>query len=115
MTAERRVTRQTERILSTLMSDPAQEWCGSQIAPAAQLKSGTLYPALLRMERFGWLTWRWEQIDPSEEGRPRRRLYKLTDEGALAARQIQSEAIVRERQRARRQPRLMPAPSGVGE
>ena len=46
---------------------------------------GTLYKALDRMERAGLLTSRWE--DPAiaaEEGRPRRRLYKLTAEAARA-------------------------------
>ena len=47
---------------------------------------GTLYKALDRMEKAGLLVSRWE--DPStaaEEGRPRRRLYRVTvvGEGAL--------------------------------
>jgi PadR family transcriptional regulator PadR len=113
MGAERRVTRQTELMLQTLMTNQTGEWSGSEIAPATGLKSGTLYPALLRMERFGWLTWRWEEIDPSEAGRPRRRLYKLTTEGELAAAQIESEALSRERRRERREPRIERAPRGV--
>jgi PadR family transcriptional regulator PadR len=43
---------------------------------------GTLYKALDRMERAGFLESRWE--DPSiaaEEGRPRRRLYRVTGLG----------------------------------
>jgi PadR family transcriptional regulator, regulatory protein PadR len=112
MTAARRITQQTERILQTLMSDPTAEWSGSQIAPIAGLKSGTLYPALLRMERYGWLTWKWEDIDPSKEGRPRRRLYTLTGTGELAAQQIANGASRRQQQRERRQGRLHPAPGG---
>jgi PadR family transcriptional regulator PadR len=34
----------------------------------------------------GWLSSRWEDIDPQVEGRPPRRYYRLTAEGALAAR-----------------------------
>lgn len=112
MTAERRITRQTEQILQTLMSDPIAEWSGSQIAPLANLKGGTLYPALLRMESYGWLTWRWEEIDPSREGRPRRRLYKITGAGELAAHQIASEADRRKRLRDRRTPGVRPLPAG---
>jgi len=45
---------------------------------------GTLYKALGRLEEFGLLASRWE--DPAAaEGRPRRRLYELTGEGARAA------------------------------
>jgi len=45
---------------------------------------GTLYKALGRLERFGLLTSTWEDA-PAAEGRPRRRLYALTQQGAEAA------------------------------
>lgn len=48
---------------------------------------GTLYKALDRMERAGWLSSRWENAEIAvEDGRPRRRLYVVTavGEGALA-------------------------------
>jgi DNA-binding PadR family transcriptional regulator len=91
-----RITRQTEQILKAVMSDPASDWWGSRIAPIAGLKSGTLYPALMRMERLGWLTARWEGIKPEVEGRPRRRLYRLTGAGELAATEILRRQRLRE-------------------
>ncbi|HYP48920.1 MAG TPA: helix-turn-helix transcriptional regulator [Thermoleophilaceae bacterium] len=45
---------------------------------------GTLYKALGRLEEFGLLTSRWEDADAAE-GRPRRRLYELTRQGAAVA------------------------------
>jgi PadR family transcriptional regulator PadR len=36
---------------------------------------------------MGWLSSRWEDIDPTIEGRPARRYYRLTPDGALQARQ----------------------------
>lgn len=45
---------------------------------------GTLYKALGRLEEFGLLTSRWEDA-AAAEGRPRRRLYTLTGEGARVA------------------------------
>ena len=45
---------------------------------------GTLYKALGRLEEFGLLASRWEDA-AAVEGRPRRRLYELTGEGARAA------------------------------
>ena len=44
---------------------------------------GTLYKALSRLEQLGLLTSRWE--DAAAEGRPRRRLYELTRQGAYVA------------------------------
>jgi PadR family transcriptional regulator PadR len=45
---------------------------------------GTLYKALGRLEELGLLTSRWEDA-AAVEGRPRRRLYELTGEGARVA------------------------------
>jgi PadR family transcriptional regulator PadR len=47
---------------------------------------GTLYKALSRLEEFGLLTSRWEDA-AAAEGRPRRRLYELTRQGARVAEQ----------------------------
>ena len=44
---------------------------------------GTLYKALGRLEELGLLASRWEET-PTIPGRPRRRLYELTGEGAQA-------------------------------
>jgi PadR family transcriptional regulator, regulatory protein PadR len=45
---------------------------------------GTLYKALGRLEELGLLASRWEDA-AAVEGRPRRRLYALTGEGARVA------------------------------
>src|SRR5918911_5764743 len=50
---------------------------------------GTLYKALGRLEEFGLLTSRWEEA-AAVEGRPRRRLYELTGEGARVAERARS-------------------------
>jgi DNA-binding PadR family transcriptional regulator len=52
---------------------------------------GTLYKALGRLEEFGLLTSQWEDAAAVPEGRPRRRLYELTGEGARAARRVRAE------------------------
>ena len=52
---------------------------------------GTLYKALGRLEEFGLLTSRWEDA-AAVEGRPRRRLYELTGEGARAAERSRAQA-----------------------
>jgi len=48
---------------------------------------GTLYKALGRLADAGLLSCRWEDPAIAEaEGRPRRRLYRITGQGGLAAR-----------------------------
>jgi len=57
------------------------EW-GFQSRLAA---TGTIYTALDRLRRGGLMESRWEEIALSEaEGRPRRRLYRITQTGRLA-------------------------------
>ena len=51
---------------------------------------GTLYKALGRLEGFGLLTSRWEDA-AAAEGRPRRRLYELTKQGAQVAAQARAD------------------------
>ena len=52
---------------------------------------GTLYKALSRLEELGLLTSRWEDA-AAADGRPRRRLYELTGEGARVAEQALVDA-----------------------
>src|SRR6476620_2763202 len=76
----------TQLVLQALLDDPERELYGLEIGELAQLRSGTVHPVLVRLEGVGWLQSRWEDIDPQTEGRPPRRYYRLTAEGALAAR-----------------------------
>jgi PadR family transcriptional regulator, regulatory protein PadR len=64
-------------------SDP--EISGAQVSKAIGIGSGTLYPLLMRFETNGWMESRWEEVDPSLVGRPRRRLYSLTPQGRQQA------------------------------
>ena len=77
----------TQLVLRALLADPTQQKYGLQICTEAGLPSGTIHPILARLEReFSWVTSRWEDADPAEEGRPRRRYYQLTQDGAERAR-----------------------------
>jgi PadR family transcriptional regulator PadR len=56
---------------------------GFDIMDATGLPSGTVYPALRRLEARGCLRSRWEAAEAALEAkRPRRRVYELTGEGA---------------------------------
>ncbi|GAA3174042.1 hypothetical protein GCM10010531_29540 [Blastococcus jejuensis] len=76
----------TQLVLEALLADPQRELYGLEIGDAAGLRSGTVHPILARLEGYGWLSSRWEDIDSSAEGRPARRYYLLTADGVHAAR-----------------------------
>src|SRR4051794_18233064 len=97
----------TQLVLEALLTDPQRELYGLEIGEAAGLRSGTVHPILARLEGYGWLASRWEGIDPSTEGRPARRYYRLTADGVQAARAALSRAY-----RPSAAPRLRPQ---VGE
>jgi PadR family transcriptional regulator PadR len=79
------MTKPTQSVLRALLVDPAAELYGLEIGEDAGLASGTVHPILARLEAIGWLTSRWEDIDPAVVGRPARRYYRLTAEGAVEA------------------------------
>lgn len=81
------------RLVGVLLTDPDKEWYGLRLAAEAGLKSGTVYLVLERLEGAKWLTSRWEAIDPAVEGRPRRRLYRITAEGRRGAEQAIDELV----------------------
>ncbi len=76
-----RLSHQSLKVLRTFMERPPDTLSGADVRRATKLSSGTLYPILIRFEDAGLLTSDWEEIDPSEAGRPRRRLYKITGAG----------------------------------
>ncbi len=86
MTNAPRMTMATQLVLRALLADPDEELYGSEIADAAGLMSGTLHPILARLEQAGWVSSRWEDIDPQVAGRPVRRYYRITGVGAQSAR-----------------------------
>jgi PadR family transcriptional regulator, regulatory protein PadR len=87
-TNEPRLTQQTLKVLGALTSGSAPELSGADIAKVVQLPSGTLYPILYRLEKCGWLDSRWEAGDPASLGRPRRRFYRVSAEGAKKVRNL---------------------------
>ena len=85
MAKDIRLTAQTLRLLKIFVEKPRECRSGAEIARMIGIGSGTLYPILQRLENAGWLTSEWESVDPSEAGRPRRRLYKITGQGQANA------------------------------
>lgn len=58
---------------------------GLEIVESTGLASGTVYVALGRLQKRGYLKATWEEQEVAEaQGRPRRRYYDLTRDGAAA-------------------------------
>jgi DNA-binding PadR family transcriptional regulator len=87
-----RLTLNVLRILRVLLENPTVARHGLEIGLAAGLRGGSLYPVLSKLEDAKLVTSTWEDVDPSEVGRPRRRLYQLNPDGIVYARQALAEA-----------------------
>src|SRR5215510_10986970 len=74
---------QTLAVLADLCATPSRWRHGYGIARDTGLKSGTLYPILIRLADRGLVEARWEDEQPA--GRPRRHLYRLTASGVATA------------------------------
>lgn len=66
-------------IMSAQLDDPA--W-GLRICEATGHGPGTVYPALDRLMKVGWIEDHWEEPAPAD--RPRRRFYSITSAGSGA-------------------------------
>jgi PadR family transcriptional regulator PadR len=79
------ISRQTSLLLATLLENPAEWRHGYGISQVAGLKSGTLYPLLMRLEEQGLLESKWQETD--RPGAPARHVYRLTASGRVLARE----------------------------
>ena len=90
MTRQRALSKPTRTLLATLLKAPNEWRHGYDLASETGLKSGTLYPLLIRLEAQGYLEAEWRQ--PVASGRPPRHAYRLSPAGQRAARAEAAEA-----------------------
>ena len=79
-----RRSRQTLSLLEEFLSEPTEWRYGYDLSLATGLKSGTLYPILIRLAKHRWLETKWEMAEP---GTPPRHMYRLTRGGMGLARE----------------------------
>jgi PadR family transcriptional regulator PadR len=78
---------QTRLVLAALLEAPDSWQYGYDLSRRLRLRSGTLYPILIRLSDRGCLETRW--VEPERPGRPPRHTYRLSPEGrALARRRL---------------------------
>ena len=110
-----KVTGPLERVLRVFLADVSAPRYGYDLMKAARLPSGTLYPMLARLHEQGLVTSEWEPPPADANGRPPRKYYQLTGEGARVARLELAQAAAA-RNAVRRSPRrgaARPAPGGT--
>jgi PadR family transcriptional regulator, regulatory protein PadR len=87
MPAEFRVTVAVAVVLREFLLDVTRPRYGYDLMHSTGYASGKLYPILARLQHAGWIVRRAEDVDPSQEGRPARYMYLLSEHGITAARQ----------------------------
>ncbi len=96
-----RLSPQTLEVLETFLHEAGAWRYGYDISRDTGLKSGTLYPILMRLNENKLLVTKWEAS--AEAGRPPRHMYRLTGDGVKFARETVVESRPR---RAIRKPAL---------
>ena len=86
----RRPSAQTVLVLDALAAQPDQWFYGLELAAATGLKSGSLYPILIRLDERRMVESRW--LEPERHGRPARHAYRITAAGRAALRQARAAA-----------------------
>jgi PadR family transcriptional regulator, regulatory protein PadR len=73
-----RLSPQTLRVLERFVDQPTAWRYGYELSRETGLKSGTLYPILMRLAKFSLLETKWVT---TEDGVPPRHTYRLTPNG----------------------------------
>ena len=82
--ASLRLSDQTVQVLDAFLEAPGSWRYGYDLSRDTGLKSGTLYPILMRLEKHKLLETTWKTTEP---GKPPRHMYRLTAEGVRSARE----------------------------
>ena len=84
MTRKRALSSTARALLAALLEARGRWSYGYELASLTGIKSGTLYPLLIRLEAQGYLQAEWQP--PVASGRPPRHAYRLTAAGQKMAR-----------------------------
>jgi PadR family transcriptional regulator, regulatory protein PadR len=84
MSRSRALSSHARKVLAVLLESLGEWSHGYELARLADVKSGTLYPLLIRLQAQGYLEAEWQQ--PLGRGRPPRHAYRLTANGVQFAR-----------------------------
>jgi DNA-binding PadR family transcriptional regulator len=84
-------SRQTRALLAALLERPQTWRHGYDLSKVTGLRSGTLYPLLMRLSEQGILEQRWQETE--RPGLPPRHVYRLTASGLALAHEQDLAAV----------------------
>ena len=84
MARKRSLSAHARAVLTALLDARGGRSHGYELTSLTGIRSGTLYPILIRLEEQGYLEAQWQQ--PVTSGRPPRHAYRLTAAGQALAR-----------------------------
>lgn len=87
------LTRNTLKLFSVFVNNPERDFYGLEISEMTGIAYGSLLPLLIRLEEAAWLEGAWENIDPSEKGRPKRKYFRMSEESMGKAKELVSREV----------------------
>lgn len=84
---------QIRHLLTAMLRQPRTWQYGYELSKQTGLKSGTLYPLLIRLSDQGLLQSKWHE--PDRPGKPARHAYKLTADGLAFAHSVEASSSCR--------------------
>ena len=94
MSRVRKLSGQALTVLSALAERSPAWLYGLELADRTGLKSGTLYPILIRLADRALVESKW--MEPSSPGRPPRHAYRILPEGRAALAAVHPSRVMRE-------------------
>ena len=86
------ISKQTRTALASFLAQQPEWRYGYDISQETGLKSGTLYPLLIRLHDLGFLEAEWRPS--AKPGRPARHAYRLTASGVALAQEMRPDTAV---------------------
>ena len=96
MVRSRVLSRQTLSVLAALTNAPGDWLYGLELAERTGLKSGSLYPILIRLDERALVESRW--VEAATPGRPPRHAYRILPAGRNALAEAERAAPARSRE-----------------
>ena len=80
------MTGATQAVLTALVAAPTRDHHGAVLHAETGLPFARIYPVLARLESLQWLDSGWGEPAVHQQGWPRRRWYRLSEQGLAMAR-----------------------------
>jgi PadR family transcriptional regulator, regulatory protein PadR len=91
---ELNLTHRALKLLKLMLENVRTPYAGIELMELTGIPSGNLYPMLIKLQQAGILESSWEEVDPRQVGRNRRRYYRLSTHGVEVVQQVLRDLAV---------------------